>query len=219
MNISKKTAVNFIHIPKNGGTSIEKMKCPMIRHGYHGRPIENLKNQLIIIRNPIDRFISAVYHCLEKASHLPQVKALIDKGITTPDKWLEIWRNLNHPDYLVLMDEVKNKSGKHHIGKEVLEYKWTYTPQYKWIDKPSYVIIMDNFNEELQYLLNTLGCSEYDIPITNSTSKKKEQNITLSSENLNFLKKIYEKDFQYYQIYKSIPKEKRLPIKKISNNH
>lgn len=219
MNPSEKAIVNFIHISKNGGTSIKKMKCPMIRHGYHGRPIENLKNQFIIIRNPIDRFISSVHYCLEKASHLPQVKVLIDKEITTPDKWLEIWRNIDHPDYLVLMNEVKNKNNKHHIGKEVLEYKWTYTPQYKWIDKPSYVIIMDNFNEELQYLLNTLGCSGCDIPVANSTSKKKEQGITLSSENIDFLKKMYEKDFQYYQMYKSIPKEKRLPIKKISNNH
>ena len=61
--------INFIHIPKNAGTSItEAIKNTTIKDINIKRYIKNndyhawndrLENQLVIIRNPIDRFRSA----------------------------------------------------------------------------------------------------------------------------------------------------------------
>ena len=61
--------INFIHIPKNAGTSItEAIKKTNIKDVTIKRYVKNndyhawnsrLENQLVIIRNPIDRFLSA----------------------------------------------------------------------------------------------------------------------------------------------------------------
>lgn len=52
--------INFIHIP--GGTSIKEITNNSRTIVYN----KNLSNQLVVIRNPIDRFISSVYYAIQK---------------------------------------------------------------------------------------------------------------------------------------------------------
>ena len=196
--------MHFIHIPKNAGTSFVKLcrENKNITYNYHNVNVFDTKitDQMIIIRDPIKRFISAVYYGLEKWSNDPIIKKLINNNINTPEKWIQIWMNKDHIHHNLLMSELLNKN--HKIGDNILEYKWTYTPQYKWVNNPKYIIIMDNLYEELKYM-------NINIQHHNKTSKN---NTELTKNSIDFLKDFYRKDFILYEKYKNIPIEKRIPI-------
>ena len=196
--------INFIHIPKNAGMSFVKLcrENKKIKYNFHNVNIYDPKitNHFIIIRNPIQRFISAVYYGLEKWSNDSIIKKLIRNNINTPEKWIQIWMNKEHKHHNLLMSELLNKN--HKIGDTILEYKWTYTQQYRWINNPKYIIIMDNLYEELKYM-------NIDIKHTNKTKKK---DIKLSKSSIDFLKNFYKEDFILYEKYKKIPIEERIPI-------
>ena len=130
--------INFIHIPKNGGTSIQEICNSTIVYNGHKTDVyqKNLSNQLVIIRNPIDRFVSSVYYAIQKWSHDPQIKYLISKKIDTPEKWVQIWSDPKHPYHNNLMSEMINED--HFIGNKLNKYKWTYSPQSLWINNPKF---------------------------------------------------------------------------------
>jgi len=201
--------INFIHIPKNGGSSIRESTNNSSSIVYNGHDTDvyntNLSNQLVVIRNPIDRFISSVYYSLQIWSHEPQVKYLISKNIDTPDKWVQIWSDPKHPYHDNLMLEMINKS--HFIGNKLNKYKWTYSPQNLWINNPKFVIIMDNFKTDLQYFFTKYKIKHFDIKKINSTHHK---DYNLSVESIDFLKNFYKEDFILYEKYKNMSIEKRL---------
>lgn len=202
--------INFIHIPKNGGTTIKQYK-KKIKYNPHSINVFSplLKNQFIIIRNPIDRFLSSVSYALEKYSKEPHIQYLIQKNINTPEKWIEIWSDPYHKEYPHLMKEMKNFNHSHHIGNKILEYNWTYSPQSFWINNPKFIVIMDNFNNEISYFFKKLGI--HYIPHTeNKTIKNGNQ--SLSEKSIQFLQDFYKNDFILYEKYKNIPFQKRLTI-------
>jgi len=213
--------INFIHIPKNGGTSIEEI-CynksnttsslmtgtggTLIYNGHHSDVYDKkLSNQLVIIRNPIDRFISAVYYAIQKWSHEPQIQYLISKNIDSPEKWVQVWSDPKHPDHNNLMSEMINKS--HFIGNKRNKYKWTYSPQSLWINNPRFVIIMDNLNDEFQYFFKKYKIDSTLMEQKNSTYHKDDQ---LSVESIHFLRNFYKEDFILYEKYKHMNIEERL---------
>jgi hypothetical protein len=198
--------INFIHIPKNAGNSIKQIcNQSTFKYNPHSTNVyNNIANQLIIIRNPIDRFISAVYYSLQKWSSEPHVKYLIDHKIDTPEKWVQIWMNPLHKHHMHLMNMIKNND--HKIGNKLLEYKWTYSSQSLWINNPKYVIIMDNFNEEFQYFKNKYNIIG-DIKNINSSN---HINDTLSNKSIDFLRHFYKKDFILYNLYKNKTIKERL---------
>jgi len=198
--------INFIHIPKNGGHSIKEIGGNLIIYNYHDTDVFNNKipNQLIIIRNPIERFISSVYFALQQWSHEPQVRYLIDNSIDTPEKWVKIWSDKNNCNYKHLMSEMLNES--HYIGKNLHPYKWTYSPQNLWINNPKFIIIMDNFNEEIKYLLEKNSIYK-DIPHKNTT---RHVDSFLSEKSIEFLRDFYNEDFILYEKYKNMNLDERL---------
>jgi len=201
--------INFIHIPKNGGTTIKKITNHSRTIVYNGHETDvynkNLSNQLVVIRNPIDRFMSSVYYAIQKWSHEPQIKYLISKNIDTPEKWLQIWSHPEHPYHDNLMSEIINKD--HFIGNKLNKYKWTYSPQNLWVNNPKYVIIMDNFDVELQYFVNKYNIKLSKINKNNSTHHKDDK---LSIESIDFLKNFYKEDFIFYEKLKHMSIEERL---------
>ena len=201
--------INFIHIPKNAGTSMEivcKKSLHKIVYHFHGVNVfdKNIKNQLVIIQNPIKRFCSAVYYALNIWKHIPEIKFLIEHDVNTVNKWVEIWSDKTHRYHDNLMEELLNK--QHHIGNKFLEYKWIYTPQSEYINNPKYVILLENIDSEMKILLNMLKL-DIDIPIKN---KSKHKNDNISDKNILFLENFYKTDIEMYNKYKNMSLEARL---------
>ena len=205
--------INFIHIPKNGGTLIKQIcnsnNLNSIKLNYNGHSIDvnnkKIINHLVVIRNPIDRFISSVNYALQYFAHEPDIKYLIKKNINTPEKWVNIWSNPNHPEHNKLMLEMFNKN--HKIGNKIFRYKWTYLPQNLWINNPKFVLIMDNFDQELNLFLKKYNIHK---PINLFKNNTKKIANTLSAESINFLHNFYKEDFILYEKYKNINIEQRI---------
>lgn len=194
--------INFIHIPKNAGTSIKELckKSKQLVYNGHNTDVfnKNLKNQLVIVQDPIERFKSAVYYALQKWSFEPQISYLIKNKINTPEKWVEVWSDETNPHHSHLLQEILNKS--HKIGEKTLKYKWTYSPQVNYINEPKYIILLENINLELYSLLNFLKLNS-KIEKKNKTFHTNDQ---LSEKSLKFLKEIYKEDIIMYEKYKNM---------------
>ena len=197
--------VNFIHIPKNAGTSMEKV-CTHSRGtiGFYGHvaDVTTIPNQLIVIRNPIERFISAVKY--EYPIPYSMERVFYDYEKDTPDNWVKAWENKDgkyEGEHGRLLNIMENRSEEHKIGERVLPWKYHYTPQSEWIcgSNVKYVVLFDYFEHEMKQILHTLGV-EYNLvdnnfPHFNDSTK---ETFTLSPESIAFLKTQYEHDFHYY---------------------
>ena len=206
--------VSFIHIPKNAGTLVRGI-CDSITLRYYGHDVNvfdsKIQNQMIIIRNPIDRFESAVRYALQRYSREKQIKYLIDRQIDTPQKWAEIWSNKADPEFDRLMEEMHNVD--HRVAGEPTRYKWTYAPQSKYINSPKYVILYENLQEELPLLLEKIGIEVSGLPSVNSTAKLEGNgDASLSKQSIFFLSEVYKEDFEKYYLYKGMSAQERLGV-------
>jgi hypothetical protein len=186
--------MHFIHIPKNAGTSIQKL-CKELNITYHSHSydVKKLKDEktFVIIRNPIDRFASSVaYSIKEGIKHKEtNILELVEHRCTNASDWAEIifGNKTDHKMYKNIMLEVLNK--KHKIGKYKPKYKWTYTQQHIWVDNPTKIILFENLNQEF---LNMFGIklSNENVSQTNKTN--------FSKDAIKYLNDYYKKDFEIY---------------------
>jgi hypothetical protein len=78
----RRGTINFVHIPKNAGTELRVRLCgrrsPNFEIVYNGHATDgrSLTNQLIVLREPVERFASAVRYALQARAPLHRTPAM-----------------------------------------------------------------------------------------------------------------------------------------------
>ena len=139
-NRSKAPKLVFVHIPKNGGSAISKVimdrKDLPIRICGHWGGAECVGDgqAVVVLRNPNIRFASAVNYAIKDFGHRPQIKAIVDAGMRTPEAWANALAGAPKSASRVLVEaEVENQNKKHTLDDKILDWKFTYSPQHLWL--------------------------------------------------------------------------------------
>ena len=174
---------NFIHIPKNAGTSFFHLNLPNVsfnRHPFGAK--SGLPNQIIIVRHPIDRFISAFSYRLDEAENLAI------NTYTDPNEFVKDWLAGKNSSFLcghgyanAIIDGVKQDVGVH------------FCRQCLWFDEAntSFVLRYENLAADLEELSTLIGV-EINLPHKNRSNKIDTE---LTPKTMNFLNEYYKEDF------------------------
>jgi len=185
----------FIHIPKCGGTAVENM---FLNHysnqivGTTHKWVATLDNHpIVIIRNPVDRFIS-LYNYWKNGSH--------GRNYRNAD-FHNKYGNFTIKDFIQLIRQNK-------IQEMVVGYIWRlhYYPQSFWIPKETYsnsiiITYVNNLNYKIQQLLDycQIENKKIQLPVSNVTIKKPGEEVVLDDEDFEWLQEQFKEDFELWE--------------------
>ena len=124
----------FVHIPKNAGvaikSAIKKYRLPikMCGHKDASKCVKN-KKAIVVVRNPLTRFASAVKYALTVYSDVPHIREILNENLITPQDWVDVLlhptRNPKHTN-LIMKQMNNNVKRAHRIDGRRTKFKWTY---------------------------------------------------------------------------------------------
>ena len=187
---------HFLHISKNGGTSIRSMGKGKYGISSHDYTIDDLDSNIFfaVIRDPIDRFISS-FNFAKRGGFEPNNPNFVNHPIHK-------YQSLNQ-----FLDDLKNGNPVAHKALWTLESgnpadsaSVIYWPQVHWLrsGKSKNLLLFDfeNLNNEFKKKFGI------QLPDFNTTKKKTDTNI--SPENIEFLRKLYAPDFKLQEYVKEV---------------
>jgi hypothetical protein len=210
----------FVHIPKNGGSSIRKILYKYvlcIDHNIDFKKFDKSYYKIIILRDPISRFISAVNWTVNKykQNKIGYINMkLLDNHFISPDNWASAFFDKNHLYHIDVVEsistiKVSNSSKNHMINNKRLNNRWQFSYQNLWYMEPCFVLLFDNLDQEIRYFCQSiLDINNINLYHDNSSTGE----IYISEENQKKLLEYYHDDYKLYLAYKNIPIEKRLTI-------
>lgn len=97
----------FIHVPKNAGTSMKALLTDKnsdipIKYVGHNYP-KKYKNEIAVIRDPINRLISAFYYDKQMWENK------FNNQFETPNEFVEAWADSQNPKHDIAKIMVSNK--------------------------------------------------------------------------------------------------------------
>ena len=179
----------FIHIPKNAGFSIKKAieHCQSIKYFNHDvlfKDIEQLK-EIIIIRNPIDRFTSAFFYLKQYKTNKASVY------FNTPEDLLKGFLNYDP----MALNYLKIHDHSHHVNGNKINTDWVFHPQISWVNNPYKIFLYENIENDFNNFLTEIG---YDIKIPH-VNRSNKIDFVYNSDSIKLLKLLYKLDFELYE--------------------
>lgn len=195
MTINHEKKLIFIHIPKNAGTSI--IKAMGVENLYMDKTIEQYKEhygdywneykKFTVVREPIDRFISA--YKFARMDESGWFSATGEEGLEKHHHY-ELCNEMNINEYISYLYKNPEKFNR-------------------WISPQTFIISNENGEREIDYyvryenLLEDLQKIGIDkIEKLNSSKIKDEKTIELTKKSKNLLYQIYDIDYQNFSYIK-----------------
>ena len=236
--------VNFIHIPKNGGISIKEMcdktnNSPLRYNPHHADIYDpRISNQLIVLRDPLDRLISAIrytikslYLMVEGKKHTPDphrkkdprshlvptfvgknkgrlFKSIFEIGVQTPNDWITALKETTHNCHEPLNHILANNETS---PCKIGPQECEYI--YPFEPQSSWhqepkFVILMNNLQEEVGILLKNLGVNTDIPHKNETLPQDGEKI--SDKNRDWVKEKYAKDFELYYNYNEASYKERV---------
>jgi len=195
MTINHEKKLIFIHIPKNAGTSI--IKAMGVENMYMDKTIKEYKEhygdywneykKFTVVREPIDRFISA--YKFARMDESGWFSATGEEGLEKHHHY-ELCNEMNINEYISYLYKNPEKFNR-------------------WISPQTFIISNENGEREIDYyvryenLLEDLQKIGIDkIEKLNSSKIKDEKIIELTKKSKNLLYQIYDIDYQNFSYIK-----------------
>jgi len=191
----------FIHPTKTGGTACETFfnehYSEFIKGRGHDNKCMNNNNPIIIIRDPIERFISMYKYWKYGSLDIDKYKR--------NSIFLQNYNNYTIKDFIRL---IKNK--QHEYLYQSFTWNQHFEPIKKWVNNTKYeniivILYTKNLNEKINKLLDTLKIQPKPVklPILNVSNNK--ENIQIDDNDILFIKSYFADDFTLYNDAKNQP--------------
>ncbi len=184
----------FIHPTKSGGTALEEYFASHYDTYVKGKKHEILcsqtNNPIIVVREPIDRFVS-IYQYWKNGS------VDFDKHKRSED-FVKRYSKYSVKDFINLIK--KNSTNELYV---TFTKKAHFDTTHAWINNTPYnkIIIIKyikNLDLKMPYILKTLGIPDKKIPLPIANVTHSKEDVILDEDDLNFIRQRFKDDFELY---------------------
>jgi hypothetical protein len=184
----------FIHPTKSGGTALEEYFALHYNKYIKGKKHDTLctptNNPILVLREPIDRFIS-MYKYWKNGS--------VDFNVhKRSEEFLKKYNNYSIKDFINLIR--KNSVRELHV---TFTEKYHFALTNYWINNTPYnkIIVIKyvkNLDMKMPQILKALGIPDKNIPLPIANVTISKEDIILDEDDLNFIKRRFKDDFDLY---------------------
>jgi hypothetical protein len=184
------TNLVFVHIPKTAGMAVRRAFGMKSVAGAHSITTERDQRlmaprfvRFCVVRNPIDRFVSAYLYNLWYSDKL-------ETGIRAEIKRISATTDINLLIAAMRRGDIDMSKVSH------------FRPQTDFINKtqPQIILRHENLAQDIKIVAQLAGRPEVELPTANTTSQRAADlahvNVKILKRNMDFLREFYRTDFE-----------------------